>query len=105
MNLKQAMADDINRVFLNPEEFGEEISLNGRRVMAVVDDQGISFTEDADHRPGVAFENVILHVATEDAPGDWLPGTQVSCNHECWYVLSAPEAGGMRTIHLYRERA
>ena len=105
MRFKAQLDADVRTAFLNPDEFGEEITLNGRRIVAVVDDQGFSFSEDADHRPGVAFENVTLCVATDEAPGDWLPGTQTSYNHECWYVLSAPEAGGMRTISLYRERA
>ncbi|MDE7064424.1 MAG: nitrate reductase [Desulfovibrionaceae bacterium] len=105
MKLEEAMRQEVGRVFLNPEEFGEEITLNGRRIVAVADDRGISFSEDADHRPGVTFENVTLCVAADEAPGDWLPGTQVSYNNECWHVLSAPEAGGMRIISLYRERA
>lgn len=105
MRFKAQLDADVRTAFLNPDEFGEEITLNGRHIVAVVDDQGTSFSEDADHRPGVAFENVTLCVATDEAPGDWLPGTQVSYNNECWHVLSAPEAGGMRTISLYRERA
>ena len=105
MKLNEVMQQEVGRVFLNPDEFGEEVTLDGRRVMAVVEDQGLSFSEDSDHRPGVAFENVILHVAADEAPGDWLPGTQVNYNHDCWHVLSAPEAGGMRAVSLYRERA
>lgn len=100
---KQQLDDDIARVFLNPDEFGETINLNGRTMIAVVEAFDVDFDQAAGFRPGVSLEGVALHVAEADAPDELRAGREVRFNGERWFVLDANRDACLRTIRLYRE--
>ncbi len=100
---RQQINDDLHRVFLNPDEFGEAINLNGRTITAVVEAFPVDFDQAAGFRPGVSLEGVTLHMAEADAPDEFRSGREVRFNGERWFVLDADRDGCLRTIHLYRE--
>ena len=37
MNFKELVAQDTKKVFINPEEFGEEHEIDGKTVMVIID--------------------------------------------------------------------
>ena len=100
---KDILLEEIARVFLNPEEFSETLSLNGRTLRAVVDRPETAWPE-ADDRPGVAHEFAVLAVALSDFPDELWPGKRVDLNGERWTVYAA-DREALRTIRLYREVA
>lgn len=100
---KGILLEEIARVFLNPEEFAERVSLNGKTLPAVVDRPEAAWPE-ADERPGVAHEFVALAVALADFPDELWPGKRVEMNGDRWTVCTA-DREALRTIRLYRETA
>ena len=95
---KESLEQEIHSVFLNPAEFGESVTLEGRTLDAVVD------WPEADDRPGVSHRLVVLSVALSDFPDELYPGTSVTFNGERWFVATA-DREALRTIRLYREAA
>ncbi len=103
MSFKDQLLSDIQDVFLNPDEFGEAINLNGRTMPAVVEAFDVAFDQAVGFRPGVSLEGVALHVAEADAPDECRSGREVRFNGERWFVLDANRDACLRTIRLYRE--
>lgn len=100
---KGILEQEIRSVFLNPAEFGESVTLEGRKLGAVVDGPEMAWPE-ADDRPGVSNEFVVLAVALSDFPDELWPGKPVDFNGERWSVDTA-DREALRTIRLYRERS
>ncbi|WP_303238015.1 nitrate reductase [uncultured Bilophila sp.] len=100
---KDILDREIRSVFLNPAEFAESVTLEGRTLDAVVDRPETTWPE-ADDRPGVSHRLVVLSVALSDFPDELYPGTSVTFNGERWFVATA-DREALRTIRLYREAA
>ena len=100
---KDILEQEIRSVFLNPAEFGESVTLEGRKLDAVVDRPEMAWPE-ADDRPGVSHRLVVLSVALSDFPEELWPGKRVEFNGERWTVHTA-DREALRTIRLYREAA
>ena len=98
---KEILEQEIHSVFLNPAEFGESVTLEGRTLDAGVDRPEMAWPE-ADDRPCVSL--VVLSVALSDFPDELYPGTSVTFNGERWFVATA-DREALRTIRLYREAA
>lgn len=80
-SFKEQVCDDIFAVFLNNEEFAEEMEINGERVRALWDDtmNPFALTGGKSTSPqgvGIIAESVILFVSEEDmdcpVPGEVL---------------------------------
>ena len=54
---KEILEQEIHSVFLNPAEFGESVTLEGKTLDAVVDRPEMAWPE-ADDRPGVSHKLV-----------------------------------------------
>lgn len=100
---KSLLEQEIQTVFLNPAEFGESVTLEGRKLDAVVDRPEMAWPE-ADDRPGVSNEFAVLAVALSGFPDELWPGKPVDFNGERWTVDTA-DREALRTIRLYRERS
>ena len=106
-NFKREIENDIHRVFLNTDEFGEMGEIAGHHnVPMVVESLALELPpSSADGRQGLAYEGVTVYVAASDVPDDLFPQKAVSFMGEEWFVLAAACDMGMKTIQLYRERA
>lgn len=100
---KDILEQEIHSVFLNPAEFGESVTLEGRTLDAVVDRPEMAWPED-DGRPGVSHRLVVLSFALSDFPDELWPGKRVEFNGERWTVGTS-DREALRTIRLYREAA
>lgn len=100
---QEQLETDLAEVFLNPDEFGETINLDGKPMRAVVEAFDVEFGLEAQARPGVSLEGLTLRVRESDAPGEYRSGKEIRFNGERWYVLDADRDACLRTIRLYRE--
>lgn len=106
MTFKAQLAADLHAVFLNAAEFAELAEVAGHPSVPVVAEKlELELPEVSDHRPGVSYEGLTLHVAASDVPDDLRTGKTATFRGEQWYVLQASCDAGLRTIQLYRERA
>lgn len=64
---RDAVADDISRVFINPAEFGELHDINGQMVEAVIDRDVLKERPHArtDSIEGVFHDEVLIYVAAD----------------------------------------
>lgn len=103
-NLKDAMTQDIDDVFLNLDEFAEEIVLDGHAILAVVERNDILLRDTTDERGPVVYDNVTLYVRKKDIVfGKYFPEKQCTFNGEKWHVYSCDNEE-MTTLILYKER-
>lgn len=105
MTLKYQMAEDLLRVFLNPDDFGQEVDLDGRRVLAIVKDEGEGHDTDGTievRRPGVLVRVVSLYVRAADVDRP-KPGRVLTLDGVQWTVSRVEDQDGMLAVQLWRE--
>ena len=95
MSFKDALSSDIRSVFLNPDEFAEEICLNGVRMYALVDDSQGGFAggqvAGLKNASGLGLGEADRTLYVPDMPETRLsPGEQITLNGEAWVVDDAP---------------
>ena len=100
MSFRTILQEEVEQVFLNADEFAEEITLNGSPVTAQV----VWLDRDASlgQTPGLPQNRVPLHVAELTAPTDIEDGVVLSFNDEDWTVESSQRTFGMVQLTLVR---
>ena len=115
VNFKDALAHDVSAVFLNPDEFGEEVSIDGLTVTAVKGDTfsfaarsatssstSSGFTGDA-MQPELPLCDLVLHVRTEDIPDNIVSGGVVTVDGTQYFVVERHDGlGGLTRLDLVR---
>lgn len=100
MSFLSILQDEVEQVFLNANEFAEEITLNGLSVNAQV----VWLQRDAalGQTPGLPQGRVRLHVSELTAPTDTEDGVVLDFNGEDWTVESSQRTFGMVQLTLVR---
>lgn len=115
VNFKDALAHDVEAVFLNASEFGEEVSIDGLTVTAVKGDTfsfaarsatsgstSIGFTGDV-MQPELPVCDLVLHVHTADIPENIVSGGVVTVDGTQYFVAERQDGlGGMTRLDLAR---
>ena len=104
MGFKDAIKHDVAETFLNLEEFGEEISLNGIITPALVNGPQTALAPVGDDRPGVVFETVVINYPAGLMP---LPRAdrEIMWNDQKWIVMDSANNAGIHRVQLFRERS
>lgn len=100
MNFRSTLQDEVEQVFLNADEFAEEITLNGLPVKAQV--VWLSRDTSLGQTPGLPQERLRLHVAEQNAPDDTEDGVVLNYNGEDWAVESSQHASGILVLTLVK---
>ena len=104
MALRDQLARD-RAVFLNPQEFGEAVVIDGVPVLAVRDDDlTIARTQGPPQAEGLFAERTILHLAAGQIPRP-VEGQRIEVNGRRWYVRQVSEAEGMLELTLEQQEA
>jgi hypothetical protein len=108
MSFKDQLRADLAGVFLNPGEFADAVTLQGRPVSAVVSQDAAEALDEWRKRtqepPGVGVRLLTLSLAA-DAVDRLYPDDVVPFAGEQWMVLSAAVSAGLLTLHLYRHES
>lgn len=108
MKLRDAMRSDAARVFLNTDEFAEEITIEGVTTPAVCDwsvqpggehlygNAGDTWGVNAVHAEITLAEGIILQPE---------PGDELVINNRAWLVSFAAPADGLLNLKLFRNVA
>ncbi len=104
MGFREELVRDLDRVFLAPGEFGEEVEFDGRRIRAVVE----SVPADAlgrgerkgDPLRGVFDVSVLLYCRKEDFPRMPVTGERVNLNGDVFVVRRVADEMGMLVVAL-----
>lgn len=107
MTFKVYVADDM-RVYLNPDEFADLVTLQGRDIILVQSKNSelalSEWRKRMQEPPGVGVELLTLSVVTSDVERLYANDV-VTLDGVEWTVLSTAEDAGLRTIHLYRHES
>jgi len=101
MRFKEALAFDSEHIFLNPEEFGEEVKLDGVQVVVVRGEE--ENFEASTLYPELPERPIVLHVSTDSLLPELVMGTSVTLNGELCQVVSRHDGlGNMTRLELVR---
>ena len=104
--LKEDILQDINDVFANEEEFFEEHTVNGKKMLIMVDgDENLNRTgfQKSVHE-GVQAEQVVVYVKASDFGRKPAYGSKVTIDRASFLVSSAVNHCGMYSITLESPR-
>lgn len=105
MTLKDRIAADIGRAFMNQEHFGEEHFWNGHRIVCVPDDEE-ALKRKNNNVNDISWDNnireILLHTPLATFPGgvEPEPNTQVFLDKKAMWVKEVAHNMGMLDILL-----
>lgn len=102
MTFKGVLRKDIEQVFLNPEEFGEEHIVNGKPMMIMIDDNELTEREKRmkSHMDGIYKKQTLVYVRALDfgpLPG---VGKPIKIDGTTFIIADSLNEGGMYSLHL-----
>lgn len=101
MTFKKILAFDSENVFLNPDEFGEEIELDGVKMTAVLGEE--ETFEASTLYPELPERPIVLYVSTDKILPELAMGASVTLNGELCQVVSRHDGlGNMTKLELVR---
>lgn len=101
MSFKETLVFEAEKVFLNPEEFGEEVELDGVKLIAVRGEEA-NF-EASTLYPELPERPIVLHVSTDKILPELAMGASVTLNGELCQVVSRHDGlGNMTKLELVR---
>ena len=107
LTFKEALRQDVKQVFLNPSEFGEEHTVNGKRMLIIIDDNELTEREKRmqSHMDGLYKKQTLIYVSALDygpLPG---PGKPVMIDGTHFIVTDSLNEGGVYSLHLEANRS
>lgn len=102
MGLKRMMAKDIEKVFLNPKEFGERHIVDGRKMYAIIDDNELVEREKIQREMAVGLhvKKKLMYVAAKDYGPMPLVDRMLELDGEFYIVTDVADECGMYSISL-----
>lgn len=102
MNFKDAISDDINNVFLNPDEFGEEHEINGEIMMVIVDNNEYIEREKrvVSNADGVYLKQILFYVSKNVMGNLPIIGNVMRFDRKSYTVTDAIDENGIYSVSL-----
>ncbi len=102
MAFKNVLANDIKKVFLNFEEFGEIHKINGQEVLLIIDENELTEREKRIYRgDGELYRKQLLfYVAAEDFGTLPSPGRILDLDGKKYLIREAANEDGIYSINL-----
>ncbi len=102
MTFKEILRNDAKTVFLNPAEFGEEHTVNGKRMVIIIDGNELTEREKRikSHMDGIYKKQTLIYVHALDfgpLPGI---GKPVVIDGSTFIVTDSINEGGVYSLHL-----
>ena len=102
LTFKELLRQDVKTVFLNPAEFGEEHTVNGKRMQIIIDDNELTEREKRmkSNMDGIYKKQTLIYVSALDYGP--LPGTgkPVKIDDVTFIVTDSINEGGVYSLHL-----
>ena len=106
-SFKELLRQDVKQVFLDPLEFGEEHTVNGKQMLIIIDDNELTEREKRmqSHMDGLYKKQTLVYVSALDygpLPG---PGKPVMIDGAHFIVSDSLNEGGVYSLHLEANRS
>ncbi len=102
MTFKELLRQDVRNVFLNPAEFGEEHTVNGRRMMIIIDDNELTEREKRmqSHMDGIYKKQTLVYVSAIDYGPLPEVGKPIIIDGVTLIVTDSLNESGVYSLHL-----
>lgn len=102
MNFKELVAQDTKKVFLNPDEFGEEHEIDGKMVMVIVDsnEQIERQKRVVSNSDGVFVKEILFYTSKESIGNLPVIGRVMRFDKKSYAVTDAIDENGIYSISL-----
>lgn len=103
MNFKELVAQDNKRIFLNPDEFGEQHKIDGKEMLIIIDNyEEIEREKRMSSNVDGIFLKQILFYVTQETFGENLPvvGRVMRVDNKSYTVTDAINEDGVYSISL-----
>lgn len=99
---KELLRQDVKKVFLNPEEFGEEHTVNGRPMMVIIDDNELTEREKRtkSNMDGVYKKQTLVYVSALDFGPLPRPGSPIKIDGVTFIVADSLNECGVYSLQL-----
>lgn len=101
MSLKDIMADDINNVFLDLDDFGEEHTIEGKKIVCIVDDDTLKLRQGTNDL-SVTESTLLLFAKTDDLPKRKVSGETLNIDGKLYIVDDWKVNFSMAEISLHQ---
>lgn len=107
MSFKELLEQDVKNVFLNPEEFGELHTVNGKEMVIIMDNNEQIEREKRtnQHTEGIYENQKLIYVAASDFGPLPSQGSLFILDAGDYLVMDAIEEGGIYSITIEAGRA
>lgn len=107
MTFKDVIAEDIQQVFLNPEEFGEPHIIDGKEMTVIIDNSEIieRSKKQVDRTDGVYKKQILFYVARSKFGRLPAIGSALRFDGTDYLVVDAVSEGGIYSITIGRTKS
>ncbi len=104
---KDVLQQDVKRVFLNIDEFGEMHDINGQEILVVIDENELIEREKRIKRNEGELhkKQLLFYVAAEDFGSLPSPGKTLRLDGKQYLITDAEDEGGIYSISLEAMRS
>lgn len=102
MTFKELVQGDIEKVFLNPSEFGEEHVVNGKKMLVVIDSCELMERKKRiqSHMDGAYTKQMLLYVAASDFGSLPTRDSKITLDGTLYTVADAASEAGVYSITI-----
>ena len=102
-DFKDMIESDIDEVFFNPNEFGEEHSLDGKRMVLIIDENAL-IQRRSGGELGLECSSLVVYAKRSDLPRTLSEGTKLNLDGRIYLVDEYSEDAGVVTLMLGQNR-
>ncbi|MEH7122107.1 hypothetical protein V7127_02560 [Bacillus sp. JJ1773] len=99
MNFKDQLKKDLS-VFINPNEFAEEVDIDGTKVSVIIDNDKLKEHQLKMGGEGLVENGLLFHVKKGDMPFIPRPEQRMNFKESLCYIVDVQEDEGVYTITL-----
>jgi hypothetical protein len=103
MGLKEAMAEDIDNVFFNKDEFAETAIIDGKPVPIITDNDALNRKSEI-YAMGLAEGEQLIFIKEKDMFRLPQPKEQMTINDKQWYVKHSINNAGVFELRIGRKQ-
>ena len=99
MGFKEMVAQDRQRVFINPDEFGDKLRVEGKEILVMLDNDQLK-SKQGGQDLAVAESATLFYALSEDLPKRRIPGSTLNVNGRVCTIDDWTEDMGIATVVL-----
>lgn len=99
MGFKEMVAQDRKRVFVNPDEFGDKVLVEGKEIYVMLDNDQLK-SKQGGQDLAVAESSTLFYALSEDLPKRRIPGSTLNVNGRVCTIDDWTEDMGIATVVL-----